>query len=374
MINYGTGVPASEPRGERRAGVGVGWKLPAIVVATCAVLVLVGYSSLPQPQPVEMADLIDPDGVNPQRVLDVFNDLEAEAKMGRSTARNVLHKAKKLLDKHLSIVVDTQTLKKGGRPGPVGPMGKKGKPGYQGPVGAEGDRGPQGDIGPVGNKGFPGPQGFRGDTGDTGPEGERGPPGIVGQAGFPGPPGPRGPLGTPGKRGVRGPPGQDGYAGLPGSQGLPGMKGVRGPRGVYKVVDAHKKCKEIGGKMYKGVCLKSSSLNTNADDIPLGCHTYIPYMLWSFTDVHRIENMFKTVSNVGTHSCGGGCQRGGLCSNYHAIMSFTQASYNNHRWIHSGTFNWGPPHHHCWWWFGTHCRYYCQIGPGAIGVYACRMW
>eukprot|EP00961_Rhodomonas_salina_P139043 1871004-Rhodomonas_salina.1 len=90
--------------------------------------------------------------------------------MGRSEARSTLHKAKKLLDKHLSIVVDTQTLKTGGRPGPTGPMGKKGKPGYQGPVGAEGDRGPQGDIGPLGNKGFPGPQGFRGDTGDTGPE------------------------------------------------------------------------------------------------------------------------------------------------------------------------------------------------------------
>lgn len=121
-------------------------------------------------QRVELADLIDPDGVNPQRVVDVFDDLEAEARLGRGQARSVLRKAKKLMDKHLSIIVDTQTLKKGGLPGPTGPVGRKGVPGYQGPVGAEGDRGNTGALGDAGYQGFPGPQGFRGTTGDTGPE------------------------------------------------------------------------------------------------------------------------------------------------------------------------------------------------------------
>ena len=37
--------------------------------------------------PVEMADLVDPDGVNPQRLVDVMNDLQAEVEMGTCKAR-----------------------------------------------------------------------------------------------------------------------------------------------------------------------------------------------------------------------------------------------------------------------------------------------
>jgi hypothetical protein len=108
--------------------------------------------------------------VNPQRVVDVVNDLESSADMGSSKVRRVIAKAKKLLDKKLSIIVDTQTLKTGGRPGPPGPQGKQGYPGYQGPQGAEGDRGPTGPQGEKGPQGWPGPRGFRGKTGPIGPE------------------------------------------------------------------------------------------------------------------------------------------------------------------------------------------------------------
>jgi hypothetical protein len=167
--------------------------------------------------PVVM-DLVDPDGVNPQRLVDVMNDLQAEVEMGTGKARATIGHTKKLLDKHLSIIVDTQTLKSGGLPGPKGPAGRKGYPGYQGAVGAEGDRGPTGNVGAQGAKGYPGPQGLRGKIGNTGPEGNRGVKGVVGPQGFPGPPGPRGQLGTPGPRGPRGARGGAGYKGLRGAQ------------------------------------------------------------------------------------------------------------------------------------------------------------
>ena len=161
---------------------------------------------------------MDPDGVNPQRLVDALSDLQAEVEMDTGKARSTIGHTKKLLDKHLSIIVDTQTLKSGGLPGPKGPDGRKGFPGYQGPVGAEGDRGPDGDLGPVGPHGYPGPEGLRGKTGVVGPEGDRGVVGLVGPQGFTGPPGPRGQLGTPGARGPRGPRGAEGYKGLRGSQ------------------------------------------------------------------------------------------------------------------------------------------------------------
>lgn len=51
-------------------------------------------------------------------------------------------------------------------------------------------------------------------------------------------------------------------------QGMPGMDGPRGPKGIYKIIDAHKRCKEIGGKMYKGVCLKSSVRSSSLQRCP----------------------------------------------------------------------------------------------------------
>lgn len=123
-----------------------------------------------QAKVVLAADIIDPEGINPQRVVDVLDDLEASATMGRSKVRNVIAKAKKLMDKKLSIIVDTQTLKTGGRPGPIGNQGKQGYPGYQGIQGAEGDRGPTGPQGNNGPQGHEGPRGFRGTTGKIGIE------------------------------------------------------------------------------------------------------------------------------------------------------------------------------------------------------------
>ncbi len=97
---------------------------------------------------VELDDLVDPDNVNPQRVVGVFNDLDQSASSTMARIRNTLKKAKLLLDKKLSIIVDTKTLKSGGLPGPPGPTGSKGALGYQGSFGTEGDRGSQGPDGP----------------------------------------------------------------------------------------------------------------------------------------------------------------------------------------------------------------------------------
>jgi len=125
---------------------------------------------LPQDPRAELVDLVDPDGVNPQTLVDTMNDLKASESSAISKVRNIMRRLHKLSDKKLSIIVDTQTLKTGGRPGPPGKQGRKGHPGYQGAPGAEGNRGPQGPKGPPGDQGQPGTRGFRGETGDTGPE------------------------------------------------------------------------------------------------------------------------------------------------------------------------------------------------------------
>lgn len=117
-----------------------------------------------------LVDLVDPDGVNPQTLVDTMNDLEGDETLAISKVKSIMSRLKKLSDKKLSIIVDTQTLKTGGRPGPPGKQGKKGFPGYQGAPGAEGDRGTTGYQGPTGNPGQPGTRGFRGETGDTGLE------------------------------------------------------------------------------------------------------------------------------------------------------------------------------------------------------------
>jgi len=313
--------------------------------------------------PVEM-DLVDPDGVNPQRLVDVMNDLQAEVEMGTGKARATIGHTKKLLDKHLSIVVDTQTLKTGGLPGPKGPQGRKGYPGYQGAVGAEGDRGPTGDVGPQGAKGYPGPQGLRGKIGNTGPEGDRGVKGLVGPVGFPGPPGPRGQLGTPGARGPRGVRGAEGYKGLRGAQGLPGVRGPRGRKGGWDVIDAMKKCKELGGKIYLGICLKSQRLDADADTVPFKCATYQPRLDWNFDDVKAIAKLFQTNTHWSSH-IKSYHNLGGRCTNRAAIMSFTYRSNNNDLWVRNPTFAYQPPKY----------SYYsaCQFVPGSLGIYACNI-
>ena len=40
------------------------------------------------------------------------------------------------------------------------------------------------------------------------------------------------------------------------------------------MIDATKKCKELGGKQYLGICLKSTRLDADADTIPFKCNAY----------------------------------------------------------------------------------------------------
>jgi len=62
------------------------------------------------------------------------------------------------------------------------------------------------------------------------------------------------------------------------------MKGVPGG---WDVIDAGKKCGELGGKLYGGICLKSQKLDANADTIPFKCNPYqvlmplLSFLLWS---------------------------------------------------------------------------------------------
>lgn len=347
---------------------GLGNKALLRLSALCFALAMVGlvHFGTKVEAPVEMADLVDPDGVNPQRLVDALSDLQAEVQMGASKARSTIGKTKKLLDKHLSIVVDTQTLKSGGLPGPKGPPGRKGYPGYQGAVGAEGDRGPTGSTGPTGAKGYPGPQGLRGKVGDTGPEGNRGGKGLVGPPGFPGPPGPRGQLGTPGPRGRRGARGSPGYKGLRGSTGLPGVKGPRGLKGGWTVIDAMKKCTELGGKIYLGICLKSQRLDSNADTVPFKCKPYQPKLYWNQNDFVQIGKMFQPNGGWGSH-VKGWWNQGGLCSNRAAIMAFTYRGNNNDLWLRRPTFNYNPPYT----WPGWYQN--CNFVTGSTGIYACAI-
>jgi len=52
------------------------------------------------------------------------------------------------------------------------------------------------------------------------------------------------------------------------------MMGPRGLKGGWTVIDAQKKCKELGGKEYLGVCLKSQRLDSNADTVPFKCNAF----------------------------------------------------------------------------------------------------
>jgi hypothetical protein len=59
--------------------------------------------------------------------------------------------------------------------------------------------------------------------------------------------------------------------------------GLKGVPGGWDVIDAGKKCGELGGKLYDGICLKSQKLDANADTIPFKCNPYqVPMPLLSF--------------------------------------------------------------------------------------------
>jgi hypothetical protein len=52
------------------------------------------------------------------------------------------------------------------------------------------------------------------------------------------------------------------------------MTGARGLKGGWQVIDAQAKCKELGGKVYLGICLKSQRLDSDADTVPFKCNAY----------------------------------------------------------------------------------------------------
>ena len=139
--------------------------------------------------------------------------------------------AKEKLDKKISVIVDAQTLKNGGRAGARGPVGKKGPQGYVGAPGEQGLRGPPGVVGPRGVKGFPGQVGYRGATGDIGRKGHQGWEGTPGAPGYVGKDGRRGAAGPEGPPGKQGPAGFRGNQGSVGRQGDPGKMGKGGPVG-----------------------------------------------------------------------------------------------------------------------------------------------
>eukprot|EP00286_Rhodomonas_abbreviata_P010767 CAMPEP_0181316696 /NCGR_PEP_ID=MMETSP1101-20121128/16035_1 /TAXON_ID=46948 /ORGANISM="Rhodomonas abbreviata, Strain Caron Lab Isolate" /LENGTH=303 /DNA_ID=CAMNT_0023423965 /DNA_START=83 /DNA_END=991 /DNA_ORIENTATION=- len=169
------------------------------------------------------------------RAGDALGDAVQEAQRHVDELSAALKDAKSKLYGKVSLILDAQTLKQAGLPGPTGPQGPKGVPGPQGAPGDEGSAGPDGVQGGRGPKGDVGPQGYRGPVGTVGPQGKKGYDGAVGAQGYTGPTGPRGDLGEAGKRGARGQPGAPGYTGAPGQQGQSGPPGSVGPAGVVTI-------------------------------------------------------------------------------------------------------------------------------------------
>jgi hypothetical protein len=91
------------------------------------------------------------------------------------------------------------------------------------------------------------------------------------------------------------------------------MKGVPGG---WDVIDAGKKCGELGGKLYDGICLKSQKLDANADTIPFKCNPYqvpVPLLISSLV-------FLSDIVYLGARACVGGqrcillCPHLAICS------------------------------------------------------------
>jgi len=161
---------------------------------------------------------------------------------------------------------------------------------------------------------------------------------------------------------------------------MPGMKGMTGPQGSIHIIQLSKVCQEKGGKYYGGVCLMESTLTTNRDNYPAGCSAYQPYMYWSHQDYININKLFRGNKHSTEHVRGWG--NGGLCTNYGAILAYTNWHSNNHVWARYGVFHWNAHHQytgwHCHWWWWSCWRYHyqhCHIynGAGTSAIYACRL-
>ena len=90
------------------------------------------------------------------------------------------------------------------------------------------------------------------------------------------------------------------------------MKGVPGG---WDVIDAGKKCGELGGKLYGGICLKSQKLDANADTIPFKCNPYqVPMTLLSFLLWYSSRTLCTCVLVRGGQRCILLCPHTAMCS------------------------------------------------------------
>jgi hypothetical protein len=128
-------------------------------------------------------------------------------------------------------------------------------------------------------------------------------------------------MGPGGIRGLRGLRGEPGFKGQQGAQGVPGTRfpgrctpqarsrggppalmlsplnagrrGLTGPQGSYDIVDVTKKCKEIAGTLYRGVCLKANKILKHEDKTPTDCKSYIPNTNWNKDDWRDVIEIMK---------------------------------------------------------------------------------
>jgi hypothetical protein len=128
-------------------------------------------------------------------------------------------------------------------------------------------------------------------------------------------------MGPGGIRGLRGLRGEPGFKGQQGAQGVPGTRfpgrctpqarsrggppalmlsplnagrrGLTGPQGSYDIVDVTKKCKEIAGTLYRGVCLKANKILKHEDKTPTDCKSYIPNTNWNKNDWRDVIEIMK---------------------------------------------------------------------------------
>jgi hypothetical protein len=188
-------------------------------------------------------------------------------------------------------------------------------------------------------------------------------------------------MGPGGIRGLRGLRGEPGFKGEPGAQGVPGRRGLTGPQGSYDIVDVTKKCKEIAGTLYRGVCLKANKILKHEDKTPTDCKSYIPNTNWNKNDWRDVIEIMKPPGYSGwSHHFNDGSQSdmyGGYCSNKNMIAGFTYQRSNNNAYVHSGAFSNFLPNHcrykQYYHYRGPHCDRPCESWKG-VAIYACQMY
>ena len=115
---------------------------------------------------------------------------------------------------------------------------------------------------------------------------------------------------------------------------------------------------------YNNVCLKLSTVSTNADNIPSGCNPYHPSASWGFYDYVAICQHFGGRSACSSVDYD---RHGGRCSNFQAILGYEHdhQTWGSDVWVSQMTFNWNPVRGG-----GADCTL-MPDPPGTV-VYACR--